>query len=729
MRLSTLSKTIRFAALLFPIALSLGLAGKSFGQLAFYTFTSGPGGDGFTWDNDVPPSGLFDLDSGDTFFAPTLDSSGDINIENFSENVSFFDSSYQAAGNSAVIDGDAWWGNPLDNSFAQVGASFFNTSNGSASSVAFDFAWAIAGEDAPDYIEIEANDNEGDFALLFLNLDSSFNAGPAFGGFNGWEGSISFDISDFQEDNPSIDAIETFFISLDGISTLGGTSEFAIDNLSIDGGGANEGSNVFPSFNSGMNGSGSVFSRNVLRDTGIVSITQAVTNDGNDATTFSTQIVPGGDLTDPGQVNGDPINPGQTVFISPIATLDSNTLSGEYSSDIVFINDGNPFDPDDTLTQNVRVHDPPALSDDSSATVQVDIDPQIFIANAVAGPHAGAIRAGVEISNRTITGPFTITPESDLVGEMVVGAGETRTGNMQFNRFGRLNGSYNGSVTVELSMVSSSGFFLFNAPPVPDVVWNLEFNLATTATDSIAVNASESFGPNKIGVNDAITATTIVDGSSSSSQTVSMAITSNPEQGDGTQSAALATSTVDVDFSVDADLYVLQFTYDDGNLPSGFTEEQMQLLVFDTLADDWVLAIDRNSDGGAGSSFFAGSYADYLAGLGGGSLDGTDLSSFGVDTVNNMAWAVLDHASLFSLGVLGTFASADVDLDNDGDVDGTDFLLIQQSAPSLIADWQAQYRAGSGSLAASQSVPEPTGLGLALLSVFGLTLASRQRLV
>ncbi|MEM8946217.1 MAG: hypothetical protein AAGD11_13675 [Planctomycetota bacterium] len=65
-------------------------------------------------------------------------------------------------------------------------------------------------------------------------------------------------------------------------------------------------------------------------------------------------------------------------------------------------------------------------------------------------------------------------------------------------------------------------------------------------------------------------------------------------------------------------------------------------------------------------------------------------------------------------------ASSGTDADADGDVDGADFLLLQQNDPSLIPQWQIDY--GSGNLLASQSVPEPTSLVSAAigLSLFAL---------
>lgn len=89
-----------------------------------------------------------------------------------------------------------------------------------------------------------------------------------------------------------------------------------------------------------------------------------------------------------------------------------------------------------------------------------------------------------------------------------------------------------------------------------------------------------------------------------------------------------------------------------------------------------------------------------------------------------LAW---DTSALLTTGILSVIGSATPgDFDNDGDVDGRDFLVWQRN-PSIgnLADWQANY--GSGSLVAtSTSVPEPTTL-LGLLATALATLAMRRR--
>ena len=83
--------------------------------------------------------------------------------------------------------------------------------------------------------------------------------------------------------------------------------------------------------------------------------------------------------------------------------------------------------------------------------------------------------------------------------------------------------------------------------------------------------------------------------------------------------------------------------------------------------------------------------------------------------VNNGGNEVLAFDNILLID--GGAAGPDVDLD--GDVDGTDFLLIQESDPSLIPDWEAAF--GGGSLSAV-AVPEPSSLVILLSSAMFLTL-------
>jgi hypothetical protein len=73
--------------------------------------------------------------------------------------------------------------------------------------------------------------------------------------------------------------------------------------------------------------------------------------------------------------------------------------------------------------------------------------------------------------------------------------------------------------------------------------------------------------------------------------------------------------------------------------------------------------------------------------------------------------------------VLPMAAVVDADADNDGDVDGSDFLILQRTDPSQLPLWETQF-GSSGSSPTLAGVPEPTSLGLIAM---GLTLLARRR--
>ena len=65
--------------------------------------------------------------------------------------------------------------------------------------------------------------------------------------------------------------------------------------------------------------------------------------------------------------------------------------------------------------------------------------------------------------------------------------------------------------------------------------------------------------------------------------------------------------------------------------------------------DEWVNAVDANSTTGASAvTTFQGSWDDFVLDQGGGPLDlDLYLGSWGIDTTDDVVWAVLDHNSSY----------------------------------------------------------------------------------
>lgn len=80
------------------------------------------------------------------------------------------------------------------------------------------------------------------------------------------------------------------------------------------------------------------------------------------------------------------------------------------------------------------------------------------------------------------------------------------------------------------------------------------------------------------------------------------------------------------------------------------------------------------------------------------------------------------------VGSPGVFlVGSQVDVDEDGDVDGRDFLLLQRTDPSLTAAWEAEFGTASQVPPAIGVVPEPLSLGLIAAACFVAAAACRQR--
>jgi hypothetical protein len=106
--------------------------------------------------------------------------------------------------------------------------------------------------------------------------------------------------------------------------------------------------------------------------------------------------------------------------------------------------------------------------------------------------------------------------------------------------------------------------------------------------------------------------------------------------------ANLASSPVELHMAnhVPGDKFVLQLSYNP-TLAAGLGNlEDLYLGWFDPVANVWKNAIAANSDGGASNRFVQGAY---------NSATDFNLGTYGVDTTNNVAWAVIDHNSIFGV--------------------------------------------------------------------------------
>jgi probable HAF family extracellular repeat protein len=98
------------------------------------------------------------------------------------------------------------------------------------------------------------------------------------------------------------------------------------------------------------------------------------------------------------------------------------------------------------------------------------------------------------------------------------------------------------------------------------------------------------------------------------------------------------------------DTFTLQLSYDEAAAVSIFGAENLVRLGWrDPAGSVWKNATIGNTGAGALAGFYAQSYTDFLAAHGGTFNPATMLGAAGVDSVNNTAWAVLNHNSDFAI--------------------------------------------------------------------------------
>ncbi len=622
------------------------LSGAALANNPFFV-TFNPSIDGFTLPSQTLNGDYFELPDG---------SPGGTSIENYTGNTVFIDTNFQAAGNASnfAAGNPALWGNPTDGN-AEVYLYFGNRDGGAPQTLSFNFAWASQNQHAQDYLDLYVSDSSLNSAYHTVNLNS-FYAGQVFGGFDGYEGFASFSAAGL-----GLNDIQSVSIDLSPVAQIntGSSGEFAIDNLSIDGGnnggggggGGGGNSDIEPvymnndgSYSSGLAGLGSNSLLTGSSNPGSHGLNFAVRNNSGEDTSYS--VVLQGDFLD--GIGGDQSNvfiqAGQVNDPGANGYLDTSLPSGEYNGTATIVNNQNSSDQDETVDLHYVLYDAPDITDNSGTTLNVG--DSLTISNAAAGPHAGARRASLHVTGAMLNGAGFII-SGDLLTNDVIYAGDDAVSTVGFNDLGAVAGLHTGSYTLDFRMTDDSPNaqtgYLNGALPVASMTWDLEHTVTAQSSVSAPVSSGQNFGDAMIGVSNGNTGAAIIDGVSTSSQSVAAMFIANP----GLSNAATFGDAVEIAFSIAPDLHVLQMAYLDSQLPGGFNEKSLRVLVQD--GSVWKESILLNSDNGAGGVFFDGSYAAYLATLSGSAAE---LSTYGVDIANNRVWAVLDHNSTYIVGVI-----------------------------------------------------------------------------
>ncbi len=420
-------------------------------------------------------------------------------------------------------------------------------------------------------------------------------------------------------------------------------NEWAIDNLSV-GGAVPPGGELAPV---DWNGQPRLdYGTNALKGTGIFGIGDSVFNGTAVPTTFSvlwSSSSPA--MYQPTPKLNVPIGPGATAYEALRWEMNTDTaLSGEYNGAFTVINNGDPSDPDDTVTVMwFRLYDPPSLTDNTGTTLAAP-GGQATIANAAAGGHPGALRASVKVTEILQSNPrFSVTginPGSELH------PGGSLTGTVAFNSAGAPSGPQSGQMRVKLEMFGSPQPYLNRRQPVADRVWALTFNVPEVPAVSPSVTTGQELADAGLAISGEGAGAAVIGGVSPSDQTVALGFDPSPP---AAPSGGLGRA-VKLDFGVAPGLYVLQLAYN--SLAPGYAEQDLRIQAYTSPSGPWVPAISHHGNGGAtvnGAAPYLGSYAAHLTELGGNTLDAADLGAFGIDEENNTAWVVLDYEGIFQL--------------------------------------------------------------------------------
>ncbi len=568
------------------------------------------------------------------------------------------------------FEDDIVWGDPKGSN--PTFSIDFEQADMTASFVQFDFGWT-ANDATPNFT---VWDSEGESVQFGFGLGTQFNPGFAYPDSEGWGDQLQFFYDDFNDlPGTSLIDIARIEIDLNPVSTNTGTEQFAIDNfgatldmenMGSGGGGGNPDQSDLRFGSSGQPeieivGLGTKYLVNSINNG---SFDVAVVNDGIGDTTYSLAFSGIDSIYTPGTLpTGEPILGSSNEEIDPYIQFTTFAQSGEYDAQLDLTNLQKVGDTAQLLT-TVELYDAPDVTDDTGDIVDPSTDGQISMSNAPAGPHSGALRAGLEINAIVFSDPgFSLTGINPLD---FLAPGTSLNGQVHFDPTGLPAGSYGGTLNLKVAMNSEAGSFLNGKPPVPDYVWNIA-NQVIPVTENASDNASpgQDLGELGLGVQNNDTAADILGGTSTANQSISLDL--DPDTGGfgiGFENTAnVLSDPVDVDLGNDGDVFVLQLVFDGAGL-NETQKQKVRLLFYDEGTDTWQNAIEFNSNFKAvqlidnainseGRFFADTSYEQYM-------LDGGTLTPGAHGTTVNgviSAWAIVDHNTVFGAGIIPEPAS------------------------------------------------------------------------
>lgn len=313
-------------------------------------------------------------------------------------------------------------------------------------------------------------------------------------------------------------------------------------------------------------------------------------------------------------------------------------------------------DADEVYQLIAAVYDPAAITPAPASGGTLNAGQAVGFSNA-----AGAFRANGQVTTLSVGQGLNGTwGLSGIALNDVIAAGSGANGTVTFNQAGLLNGATStGSLSLAFTNHLAGGLNGATAGDAGSASYTLQHTVAGNVGNGTANvanggaydNLSATSPSGLDGASNpylAGTVATLLDGNAGAARTVSM--TWRARTPAETVVPPVLSDVVNLT-GTGSDLFVLQISYDEADL--GLVPEgELFLGWFDAGSSAWVNAVMGNSDLGAGASPVVGPYDGNLT-----------LSRYGIDTTNNVVWAVLDHNSDFAVvvpepGALGVLTLA-----------------------------------------------------------------------